>query len=162
MSRQNRDFSISIEISRSSRLTFWNCRDFLDRRDWYFLGVEIEISIEITSRQIETPRLKNDARNVAKILYETNLVSNFCLSVKQKIVSIYYKHLKLAFHYQFYLWELELDCDEQIYCQMQYLPFGQNANAARMKSSRSNFFCKKSKKHTNLAQSATYCLMRQH
>ena len=33
MSRQNRDFSISIEISRSSRLTFWNCRDFLDRRD---------------------------------------------------------------------------------------------------------------------------------
>jgi hypothetical protein len=57
MSRQNRDISISIEISRSSRLTFWNCRDFLDRRDWYFFGVEIEISIEITSRQIETPRV---------------------------------------------------------------------------------------------------------
>ena len=58
VSRQNRDFSISIEISRSSRLTFSNCRDFLDRRDWYFLGVEIEISIEITAIQIETPRLR--------------------------------------------------------------------------------------------------------
>jgi hypothetical protein len=57
VSRQNRDFSISIEKSRSSRLTFWNCRDFLGRWDWLFFGVEIEISIEITSRPIETPRL---------------------------------------------------------------------------------------------------------
>ncbi len=40
MSRQNRDFSISIEISWSSRLTFWNCQDFLDRQDWLFFGVE--------------------------------------------------------------------------------------------------------------------------
>ncbi len=31
-----------IEISRSSSLTFWNCRDFLGRRDWLFFGVEIE------------------------------------------------------------------------------------------------------------------------
>ncbi len=31
-----------IEISWSSRLTFWNCRDFLGRRDWLFFGVEIE------------------------------------------------------------------------------------------------------------------------
>ena len=36
------DFSILIEISRSSRLTFWNCRDFLGRRDRLFFGVEIE------------------------------------------------------------------------------------------------------------------------
>ncbi len=31
-----------IKISQSSRLTFWNCRDFLDRRDLLFFGVEIE------------------------------------------------------------------------------------------------------------------------
>ncbi len=58
------DFSISIEtfgterwrrdkieISRSSRLTFWNCRD------WLFSVSRLRVSIEITSRQIETPNL---------------------------------------------------------------------------------------------------------
>ncbi len=29
-----------IEISRSLRLTFWNCQYFLDCRDWLFFGVE--------------------------------------------------------------------------------------------------------------------------
>ena len=58
VSRQNRDFSISIEISQLSRLTFWNCRDFLDRRDWLFSVSRSRVSIETTSRQIETPNLK--------------------------------------------------------------------------------------------------------
>jgi hypothetical protein len=42
VSRQNQDFLISIEISRSSRLTFENRRDYPSRRDWLFFGVEIE------------------------------------------------------------------------------------------------------------------------
>jgi hypothetical protein len=33
---------IKISRSWSSRLTFWNCWDFLDRRDWLFFGVKIE------------------------------------------------------------------------------------------------------------------------
>jgi hypothetical protein len=51
VSRHNQD-------SRSSRLTFFWCQDFLDRRDWLFFGVEIE-SLDrdtIKLRQIETPR----------------------------------------------------------------------------------------------------------
>ncbi len=64
------DFSISIEtfgterwcrdkieMSRSLRLTFWNCRDFLNRQDWLFLVSRSRVLIETTSRQIETPRL---------------------------------------------------------------------------------------------------------
>ncbi len=55
-----------IKISQSwlSRLTFWNCQDFLDRWDWPFFGIEIAIfsTIEtdpfLASRQIETPKAK--------------------------------------------------------------------------------------------------------
>ncbi len=40
MSRQNWDFWILIETSRSSRLNFWNCQDFLDRWDKLLESVE--------------------------------------------------------------------------------------------------------------------------
>jgi hypothetical protein len=40
-------------IETKSRLTFWNCRDFLDRRDWLFFGVEIE---SLDRDHVETDR----------------------------------------------------------------------------------------------------------
>ena len=40
MSRLNREILILTKISRSSRLTFENRRDYPSRRDWYFFGVE--------------------------------------------------------------------------------------------------------------------------
>jgi hypothetical protein len=59
--RENLDCQdLVFELSRKSRLSrcrFSNCRENLDCGDWLFFGVEIEISIEITSRQIETPRV---------------------------------------------------------------------------------------------------------
>jgi hypothetical protein len=42
MSRQNREVSISTEISQLSRCTFWRCWYFLDCRDSLFDDVEIE------------------------------------------------------------------------------------------------------------------------
>jgi hypothetical protein len=42
VSRQNQDFSISIETSWSSTQAFWNCRDFLNRWDLLSASVKIE------------------------------------------------------------------------------------------------------------------------
>ena len=53
MSRQNREVSISTEISPSSRLA----RISRLSRSAFFVS-RLRVSIEITSRQIETPRLK--------------------------------------------------------------------------------------------------------
>ncbi len=82
MSRLNREISISTEISWLSRLTFENRRDYPSRRDWYFFGVEIEISIEITSRQIETPNLKN--RSKAMLISFSNVFLNIRKSISSE------------------------------------------------------------------------------
>ena len=103
VSRQNRDFSISIEISRSSRLTFENRRDFLDRRDWYFLDVEIEISIEITSRQIETPNLTFFQNKLFLEVFKVRMMLMLCNTskvrplTKQTVLSFTFKALKMTF-----------------------------------------------------------------
>ncbi len=42
VSRQNWDFSTSIETSQLSRLWFWKCQDFLNCRDRPFSSIKIE------------------------------------------------------------------------------------------------------------------------
>ena len=50
---------------------------FLNCRDWLFFGVEIEISIEITSRQIETPNLKNFPFWLSLIIFTRSSFTSF-------------------------------------------------------------------------------------
>ena len=48
---------IEISQSRSWRPTFCNCQYFLDCQHWLFPVSRSRLSMEVTSRQIETPRL---------------------------------------------------------------------------------------------------------
>ncbi len=73
MSRRNRE--VSIEISRSSRLSFWRRQDFLDCRDSLFDDVEIET----TSRQIETPRVTK--KPYTNILGRNTMTTQFFLNI---------------------------------------------------------------------------------
>ncbi len=88
---RSRFFGLDVDVETKSRLTFWRCRDFLDCETHSLTSSRSRVSIETTSRQIETPKVTNSLKfcnavitildhqyqltNSFKIKFQTNLSS---------------------------------------------------------------------------------------